>query len=302
MGLMGLVVDFGWSYYRKTAARAAAESAAIAAAVTASNKTPFCVTLATCQASTNCPANPPTPPVTNMDAGCLYAKQNGFQSTGNVTVSMSGGKTGAPVATSPDYWASATVTERIPQIFSAVMRHPYATLSVRSTAGVFLHPAAACIYALAPTGVGFSVNGTITIQSGCGIYVDSADATSAMTGGGNSVITASQINVVGGFNPNGGTSISPKSDNRSAEHHGSSGHPIGTRYTGDLRHQRHFRRAKHYDAQQRCDSRVRRLFSAEQHQHHHPWRNLHSLGGVDQLEERHIAGNRAGHVLFDRHV
>jgi hypothetical protein len=209
MALIGLVVDFGWAYYRKVSARAAAESAALGAAITASNKTPFCVTLATCQSSTNCPSDPPSPPVTNIDAGCLYAKKNGFRTAGNQTVAITAGKNGGTTSTTADYYVTATITENLPQLFSRVGSHNTATVSVRSTAGVFLHPAAACIYALAPAGTGFSIGGTITIQSGCGIYVDSNDATSAMTGGGNSKITASQINVVGGFNPNGGTTISP---------------------------------------------------------------------------------------------
>jgi hypothetical protein len=211
LGTLGLVVDFGWAYFRRSAARTAAESAAIAGAVAASNKALDCGTVnVTCQALTNCPANPTNPPVTNIDRACLYAKQNGFRTAANQSVAIAADRQNSPVAgIQPHYWVSATVTEHLPQTFSAAIGHPWATVKVRSTAGVFLRPAGACIYGLAPTGVGVSVNGNVTVESGCGIYVNSSDSASAMSAGGSSTVRASVINVVGGYNPNGGADVQP---------------------------------------------------------------------------------------------
>jgi Flp pilus assembly protein TadG len=212
LGVLSLTVDFGWAYFRKEAARAAAESGAMAAAIAASENASFDCTAASasCQSTTNCPANPIKPAVTNLDGACLYAKQNGFRTAGNQTVTVAANRVNSPVSgVSPNYWVSTTVTERIPQLFSRAVGQPWATVAVRSTAGIFLRAAGACIFALATTGTGLSVNGTMDIESGCGIYVNSTNASNAMTAGGNSRTTASVINIVGGYNTNGGAYISP---------------------------------------------------------------------------------------------
>ncbi len=212
MGLLGFVVDFGWAYWRREACRTAAQSAASAAAIAVLDKTPpACTTPGiTCQAATACAASPTSPPATNIDNGCLYAKQNGFVNAGRQSVTIEANSGAPPVpGVSPNYWVRVTISESLPQTFSAVLGQPLGRVTARSTTGVFAAPANACIYALSPTGTGFSVNGTITIDSGCGIYVDSNDPWSAMSGGGNSVVTASEIKVVGAYNANGGTTIKP---------------------------------------------------------------------------------------------
>src|ERR1051325_3928826 len=65
LGMVGLVVDIGWSYYREQAAQAAAEAAAMAAAaaaVTQSPVTSICgVGGLVCQGATVCPDPIPTP-------------------------------------------------------------------------------------------------------------------------------------------------------------------------------------------------------------------------------------------------
>src|SRR4051794_14206750 len=73
LGLLGLVVDIGWAYWRKQAAKAAAQSAAIGASVAkgAAAIGFTCGTSATCVTDQPCSATPSNPPVTIFDNGCL---------------------------------------------------------------------------------------------------------------------------------------------------------------------------------------------------------------------------------------
>jgi hypothetical protein len=171
---MALVVDVGWAYWRQEACSTAAQSAAVAAALVAegnagngcgngSNQVPA-------QQSTACPA---TLTGTNpIGAGCLYAKQNGFvNGRSRQTVSMASGCTASPVTgVSPSYWVTATVSERIPALFSSILGNSFSTVSAHSTSGVFI--SGGCVYALEPTNVDITMsNGSLS--SNCGIYLDS---------------------------------------------------------------------------------------------------------------------------------
>src|SRR5580704_5735194 len=70
-GLIGLVVDVGWCYWRKEACLTAAQSAASAAATNANSSSTYAV-----QANTACPAT--LSASVPLQAACLYATQNGF--------------------------------------------------------------------------------------------------------------------------------------------------------------------------------------------------------------------------------
>src|ERR1043166_6659094 len=87
LGMIGLVVDSGWGYFRKNAAKAAAQSAASSAVMSALAATTSvgytCVLTVPCGTSTDCPAAPTAPPSDALQTGCLYAKSNGFVNTGN---------------------------------------------------------------------------------------------------------------------------------------------------------------------------------------------------------------------------
>src|SRR5580704_10824612 len=125
IGLIGMVTDIGWAYWRRIACSTAANSAAFAAVTAAS-----AVTNQSCGSGTtywdcstySCPASPSLPVANNLGNGCMYAQKNGFVDTGRQSVSLTGG-TGTPPAPgiSPSYWVSATVTESIPTLFSAVL-------------------------------------------------------------------------------------------------------------------------------------------------------------------------------------
>src|SRR5271165_548551 len=75
-GMVGLVLDVGWSYYVGKKAQAAADAAAQAAVAqglvqNGPSAAPNCSTLG-CQAATSCPA------ASNLLTACQYAAANGF--------------------------------------------------------------------------------------------------------------------------------------------------------------------------------------------------------------------------------
>ena len=211
LGLLGMVVDMGWAYWRKQAAKTAADAAVMGAVMSVANIHSFtCSTPdVVCQSDTACPADPVSPPANLMQSGCLYAKQNGFRNYDRQTVTMAGNIGLSPVTgVQPSYWVSATVTEKQPMLFSAILGQQWAFLRARSTAGIFTHPAGACIYALSPVQVGIKVNGGTQVNSACGMYVDSSDP-AAFTAGGSSNISAKEIDVVGNWVNNGGAVVTP---------------------------------------------------------------------------------------------
>src|SRR5260370_279748 len=138
-GMLGLVVDLGWGYFRKQAAQAAAQSAAIAAvaaAVEGAGTTAGCSSInVVCQAEAPCPTLS-TNPVSNTDKGCLYATANGFSTSGRQKVTIASGIGIAPTGngSSPQYWVTVRVTETIPQLFAAVLGFQNSTVAARSTA------------------------------------------------------------------------------------------------------------------------------------------------------------------------
>ena len=231
LGMLGLVVDVGWAFWRKEAAQTAAQAGATAAAKAASSA-PALVCSAggstpdpakvQCAASFACPStlNNPANAGDYFDVACLYAKQNGFtngSSSHNVTQSVviiadvRGGTTATRSFSglSPDYWISVVATERMPELFSAVMGNTFATVSARATSAVFIPPDA-CIYGLNRTDPDTVwVTGSSSVTTTCGVFDNSTDpAALEATGGGS--ITASKMNVVGGFSNNGGTgTLSP---------------------------------------------------------------------------------------------
>src|SRR5688572_21085727 len=145
LGIVGFVVDIGWGYFRKIAVRTAAQAAATAAAVAASTQTGFtCGLNVPCPAETACPATPSSPPSDYMQAGCLYAKQNGFVNSGRQYVTYEANTT-SYLGMSPAYRVSFTVTEDLPQLFSSVLGHRWARVASKATSGIFLQPQGACI-------------------------------------------------------------------------------------------------------------------------------------------------------------
>ena len=194
-GLLAMVVDVGWAYWRAEACKTAAQAAAFAAARQAQLGSSLACGTVGCQSTTaNCPANPTSPPSNNLIAGCLYAEQNGFTNSGKQKVMYQANTSGSPVAGPvPDYWIRFTVTEQIPTLFAAVFSQQYLVVSSHATAGVFTNAAGACIYALDPVADGaISMVGISNVQSGCGVWDNSSSSSSL------SCTNNTTLNVTGG--------------------------------------------------------------------------------------------------------
>src|SRR5579864_4230169 len=212
MGVLGLVVDVGWSFYRKEATKTAAQAASNAAATAGLNVPSYaCSTGVPCQGETACPASPTSPPTDLIGTACLYAKQNGFVNSGRQTVTVETNNTGLPVAgvTNTAYWVRVKVSEKIPQLFSAVLGNTWSTVKTESTDAIFIQANGACVYALDRHAAGAITNvGNTTVSASCGMYDDS-DNSSALSVSGSTTVTAGTIKVVGGYTTNGGATVNP---------------------------------------------------------------------------------------------
>jgi hypothetical protein len=213
--MVGLVTDFGYAYYRKEAAQAAAQAAAagaVRAAIGQSGGT--CGTNnVVCQSETACPSSISGYGSNNVEKGCLYAIANGYTSSGKQKVTLETG-TGSYNGITVTYWAVAKVSEQLPQLFSIVTGNTMATLTARAVVGYIPPTNGGCVYVIAPTGAALTSNGNAALASGCGVQVNSSDPTSAINlSGGNTTITVTgtsngqpnQVDVVGGYNCYGGT-------------------------------------------------------------------------------------------------
>ncbi|MBS1855487.1 MAG: hypothetical protein JST11_08995 [Acidobacteria bacterium] len=176
-GMLGLVVDVGWAYWRWEACKTAADAAAFGAAMvarTAPNLT--CGSGVTCQTKTACPQAPSNANDT-VQVGCMYARSNGFVQGGNSgkqSVYIAAGISNGPVAgTTPGYWVSATVVEQEPQLFSAVLGKQLMTVSARSTANVYVGAGGGCIFVLNKTAAKSYQQISSNLDNGCSLYDDS---------------------------------------------------------------------------------------------------------------------------------
>lgn len=209
---VGLVVDSGWARFRQQAAQAAADAAALAAAQAVvssgagttqgfnspSIATPTCTPTCgsggvACQAETACPASPTTPPTNNIQAGCLYAKANGFSTGGNQNVTVTANTT-SPPPNNPhvtvNYWVTAKVTETQTQLFSAVLGNRFMNPGAHSTAAIMPGPGGGgCIYITQTTNSSVTNSGNALLQSGCGIYINSAGPTAVTMSGSSTIRT-----------------------------------------------------------------------------------------------------------------
>ncbi len=228
--LLGMVIDIGWARFRQQAAQAAADGAALAAVAAAANVSsggtagtmkpdastsspcsPVCgSTGIACQASTTCPTTIASPPADNLQAGCLYAKSNGFVNSGNQKVSMSGNTTSL-TGISTAYWASASVSETETQLFSAVLGNSFLTTGASATAALMPGGGGGCVYVMEPTGSSVTNSGSALLKSGCGIYINSSSSAAVLMSGSAEIEATSgaSVNIVGNWLASGGATITP---------------------------------------------------------------------------------------------
>lgn len=219
-GIMGLAVDLGWTQYRRVAAQSAADAAAMAAALaayqSAAGGSMLCNTSGiSCNATEFvCPSTLPSTPANNIQAGCLYARDNGFVTAGKQKVAFQSGVGAAPTAAgvTTSYWVVARVSERVPQLFSAVLGFPNAMINVSATTGAKEASGGGCVITLDPHASGsISNNGLTSLTSGCGVFVNS-DSNQAIRLVGNANITTTgkaKTEIAGNWSGSGNGSITP---------------------------------------------------------------------------------------------
>lgn len=198
LAIIGLVVDLGFGRYTRRVAQAAADAAALAAAsqaLSAAGQTATiqCGVNAQCQSSTSCPASG------NLQVGCLYGQQNGVTAGGaggRQSLQMAGGTTspapGAPHVPGVLYWAQASATQSVPQLFSAILGNAWLSTGAQATAAIFPSAVTPSLYLLnrssdcfvSALNIGLvcgedflSLLGA-TVNAGGGIYMSSANASS----------------------------------------------------------------------------------------------------------------------------
>ena len=190
-GMVGLVVDIGWAHFRQEAAQTAADAAAMGAAkaayTTSGGTNMVCgATQIACYSSEfTCPSTFTGPPANNVIAGCMWAKENGFVTAGRQKVTIQSGVGAAPTAAgvTMSYWIIARVSEDIPQLFSAVLGFPTASVTARATTGAREASSGGCVITLNPTlGSSLRMTGTTNLNTGCGVFVNS-NAADAVTAG-----------------------------------------------------------------------------------------------------------------------
>ena len=198
--LVGLSVDLGYSYYVKVKAQGASDAAATAATIYASKNGYVCGSYVTCNSTYTCPSTL-TSATTAMQAGCLYAKSNGFLTSGSQSVTLIANNTSPPNESglSPALWIQANSAQTIPHLFLFLTGFQSGPVAAQATSTVNVTPASSCVYVL-DTG---NTNGALTISgssalsvSNCGVYVNSSNP-KALTISGSASITATKVSVVG---------------------------------------------------------------------------------------------------------
>jgi Flp pilus assembly protein TadG len=182
MGMIAVVTDFSFMQHQKNKMQTAADSAAMAGAEELSYGD-------------------------QVAAGRADSASNGYANgVSSVTVTINNPPSSGP-NTSNSAYVEAIVSKPEPTYFLRVLGVSTMTVSTRAVAYEGNGPN--CIYVLNPSASGaMSANGNVTVNSGCGLLVDSSSS-SGMTLIGNVSITAPTIGVVGGYTAGGSSSLTP---------------------------------------------------------------------------------------------
>jgi Flp pilus assembly protein TadG len=208
-GLMGLAVDLGWAFYVRRSAQTAADTAALSAtrAGIQSNVSIDCVSMGCAPTPISC-AQAST---STLTVGCSYAQRSGFTPgghSGHQTVTIQA-NTGNPVTANgvtSTYWVTMRVTETVPQLFSAVLGHPLATVAARATGAVTNITVRGSLVLLnrsgdaspvVGSGTNLVVGGGGTVTATAGILMASNAATSGKLGGSSRVTNTSFTRILG---------------------------------------------------------------------------------------------------------
>ncbi len=182
MGMIAVVADFSFMQHQRNMMQTAADSAAMAGSEELAYGD-------------------------QVVAGKADAATNGYtDGAGSVTVAINNPPSTGPNAANSAY-VEAIVSKPEPTYFLSLLGVSTMTVSARAVAYEGNGPN--CIYVLNPSASGaFSANGNVTVQSGCGLLVDSSSS-SGLTAVGNVTIKAPTIGVVGNYTVSGGASLTP---------------------------------------------------------------------------------------------
>ena len=182
MGMIGVVTDFSFMQHQRNMMQTAADSAAMAG----SQELNYGDMAAAAKAD---------------------AIRNGYtDGTSSVTVTINNPPSTGPNAANSGY-VEAIVSKPEPTYFMRALGVGTLTVSARAVAYEGNGPN--CIYVIDPAAAGaLSVNGNVSIQSSCGLLVDSSSS-SGMTAVGNDTISATTIGVVGNYTSNGSVTFTP---------------------------------------------------------------------------------------------
>jgi putative Flp pilus-assembly TadE/G-like protein len=182
MGMIAIVADFSFMQHQRNMMQTAADSAAVAGAEELNYGDA-------------------------VAAGKADAATNGYSDGINsVTVAINNPPTTGPNASNAAY-VEAIVSKPEPTYFLRVLGVSTMTVSTRAVAYEGNGPN--CIYVLNPSASGaFTANGNVTVNSSCGLLVDSSSS-SGLTGVGSVTVTAPTIGVVGGYTATGGAGFTP---------------------------------------------------------------------------------------------
>lgn len=209
--VLGLSVDLGYSYYVKLQAQAASDAAATAAAIWANKNGYVCTDEIACNTAYSCPTNLASA-TTALQAGCLYAKANGFVNTGSQSVSLIANNTSVGGA-SPALWIQANTSQTVSHWFLFMSGFASGPVAAQSVAGVNTNANSSCIYVLSASALdALNISGTSSLTtSSCGIYVNSNNTTAAINVSGSGSITATgqKIYVVGTVAKGSAATITP---------------------------------------------------------------------------------------------
>jgi Flp pilus assembly protein TadG len=220
-GLMGLAVDLGWAFYIRRSAQAAADAAALSAARAGiqSNLTIDCVSMGCATTPVSCSQVT----AANLTVGCSYAQRNGFTPDGHsghqtVTIQANTGNPVSATGVTSTYWVTMRVTETVPQLFSAILGHPLATVSARATGALtniivrgslVLLNRSGDASPIVGGGTDLVVGGGGTVSATGGILMASNAANSGTLGGSSRVINTSftRIRGSGSYSLGGASSV-----------------------------------------------------------------------------------------------
>ncbi len=191
LGAAALAVDIGRLWTTKRLMQSAADAAALAGADAAAG------------GGSNS---------TVSGAALAAATQNGFtngsgstNSSSAVSVTVNYPPASGQFAGNSDV-VQVVLSQSQPTYFMGVLGRSKIPISV--TAAAMTISSGSCIYSLDPTAYGaMTVAGTGSLNSACGVYVNS-DNSSALVASGSGAVTASLVGVVGGTTLNGGGTTS----------------------------------------------------------------------------------------------